>query len=660
MTAFNAESQSKYYNNHLQNGIVSFWKRYRFFCNFAPDKMTSLFQHNIPLMKRFLLLILLLSQIGYSFPQAGEAVSAIERNRSEYYFGHGYGSSYDEALGAAKANVAADISSFVSSRTEASISTETGVSMTQIINTFSKTTELRDVSVITVSEGPKWHVFCYLPRSVIRQMDKNRKNKAMDYIQEAEGFEKNMKIADALQFYYWGLVMLKTSFSDSILYREKSGEERRRWSLWLDEHIDEMLQNLRFSVAKVTEQDGWYQIELAVTYRGMPVQNCEYRYWTGQNKSELVRVRDGRGVAEFSQLPTKLQISIEYAFKHEARNIDYELDEIMENLPLPTYKSSNVEIVLPDELPYGASGIAANTANEEKMIRDLEACGMVVGVQQDSCEKRVQTLCECIRRKDMKQAEGMFTPEGFELFRKMMANGNVSLIGNTSCNFVRYGNTVLGRGLPVRFKFKDGRTFVENVEFRFNSDYKIESVAFMINDGAEADILRHSNWSAASRMRIIQFLEDYQTAYALKRLDYIEQIFSDDALIIVGTKLKPARVENQIKLSNGERFQLVQKSKETYLRDLARSFSKTDYINLQLKDNEVRRSGKNEMYGIQIKQLYTSNLYADKGYLFLVVDLRDESNPILHVRVWQEEKDPDFGLINLSDFMIPNSNSQGR
>lgn len=585
-------------------------------------------------------------------------MSAIERNRSEYYFGHGYGSSYDEALGAAKANVVADISSFVSSRTEASISTETGVSMTQIIKTFSNTTELRDVSVITVTESPRWHVFCYLPRSVVRQIDKNRQDKARDYIHEAEGFEKKMKIADALQFYYWGLVMLKTSFSDSIIYREAPGEERRRLSLWLDEHIDEMLQNTRFSVVKVTEQDGWHQIELAVTYRGVPVENCEYRYWTGKNKSELVRVRDGRGVAEFSQLPAKLQLSIEYAFKHEARNIDQELGDILENLPLPIYKSSNVEIVLPDKLPQNASDIAANTANEEKMIRDMEVCGTVGELQLDSCKNRIASLCECIRRKDLKRAEGMFTPEGLELFRKLMANGNVSLIGNSACTFVRYGNTVLGRGLPVRFKFKDGRTFVENVEFRFNPDYKIESVAFMINDGAEADILRHSKWSDASRMRIIQFLEDYQTAYALKRLDYIEKIFSDDALIIVGTKLKPARVENQIQLSAGDRYQLVRKSKESYLHDLERSFGRTEYINLQLKDNEIRRVGSGEeIYGIQIKQLYTSNLYADKGYLFLVVDLRDEANPILHVRVWQEDKDPDFGLVNLGDFVIPKSNN---
>lgn len=611
----------------------------------------------VPLTRRVLVLLFLFFQISYSFPQTAEEISAIERNRSEYYFGHGYGSSYAEALSMAKANVVADISSFVSSRTEASISTQTGVSMNQIINTFSNTTELKDVSVITVSESPQWHIFCYLPRSVVMQLDQKRRDKALDYVAEAEKFEKKLKMADALQFYYWGLVMLKTSFSDSIPFREEAGGEKRRLTLWLDEHIKEILHNLRFDVAKITELDGWYQVELAVTYRGLPVENCEYRYWTGRDKSELVRVRDGRGIAEFSQLPSRLQLDVEYVFQREASNIDRELDDILENLPCPSYKSSSVEVMLPDKVPYLADAIYKNNANEEKMISDMGVCGEVGEFQLDSCESLVKSLCECIQRKDLKRAESMFTPDGLELFRKMMANGNVSLIGNASCSFVRYGNTVLGRGLPVRFKFKDGRTFVENVEFRFNSNYKIESVAFMINNGAEADILRHSKWSDASRMRIIQFLEDYQTAYALKRLDYIEKVFSDDALIIVGTKLKPTRVENQIQLSNGNRFQMVQKSKETYLHDMERVFKITDYINLQLKDNEIRRVGTGEeIYGIQIRQLYTSNIYADNGYLFLVVDLRDEANPILHVRVWQEEKDPDFGFVNLGDFVIPKSN----
>jgi hypothetical protein len=41
-------------------------------------------------------------------------------------------------------------------------------------------------------------------------------------------------------------------------------------------------------------------------------------------------------------------------------------------------------------------------------------------------------------------------------------------------------------------------------------------------------------WSAEARQTIMEFLENYKTAYALKRIDYLRTIFDDDAVIIVG------------------------------------------------------------------------------------------------------------------------------
>ena len=38
----------------------------------------------------------------------------------------------------------------------------------------------------------------------------------------------------------------------------------------------------------------------------------------------------------------------------------------------------------------------------------------------------------------------------------------------------------------------------------------------------------------------MEFLENYKTAYALKRLDYINTIFDDDAVIIIGNLVRHA------------------------------------------------------------------------------------------------------------------------
>ena len=51
------------------------------------------------------------------------------------------------------------------------------------------------------------------------------------------------------------------------------------------------------------------------------------------------------------------------------------------------------------------------------------------------------------------------------------------------------------------------------------------------------------------------------------------------------------------------------------------------------------------MYGIQLSQEYYSSNYSDKGYLFLMVDLTDHTQPVIHVRTWQTEPDKEFGVI---------------
>jgi hypothetical protein len=60
--------------------------------------------------------------------------------------------------------------------------------------------------------------------------------------------------------------------------------------------------------------------------------------------------------------------------------------------------------------------------------------------------------------------------------------------------------------------------------------------------------------------------------------------------------------------------------------------------------------GDDKVYGIQIAQHYHSSNYADKGYLFLMLDLNDTLNPRIYVRSWQPEKNPDGSIIGLADF----------
>ena len=186
--------------------------------------------------------------------------------------------------------------------------------------------------------------------------------------------------------------------------------------------------------------------------------------------------------------------------------------------------------------------------------------------------------------------------------------------------------------------------------FTLNKEGKIDCLSFGLNKPAVDDIMNQTSWNDTVRNVLINFLESYKTAYALKRYDYINSIFSDDALIITGSVLKHT-ASNEGQAMSKQAVKYTRQTKSEYMKKLQHIFRSSEFINLRFADNQVRKSGVGgEIYGIQIKQDYFSSSYGDTGYLFLMVDLNNPKEPVIHVRTWQPEKDPDFGLIDLSHF----------
>ena len=154
----------------------------------------------------------------------------------------------------------------------------------------------------------------------------------------------------------------------------------------------------------------------------------------------------------------------------------------------------------------------------------------------------------------------------------------------------------------------------------------------------------------------MNFLENYKTAYGLKRLDYIRSIFDDDAVIIVGNIVRQAKmtINPETGVATTSNNTIIKKNrytKDQYLDNLKKCFGSQEYINIRFANNDVIKLAKGgELYAIQIAQDYYSTTYGDKGYLFLIVDINDPEKPIIKVRTWQPDKDPNFGLYGPGDF----------
>lgn len=140
---------------------------------------------------------------------------------------------------------------------------------------------------------------------------------------------------------------------------------------------------------------------------------------------------------------------------------------------------------------------------------------------------------------------------------------------------------------------------------------------------------------AENRRMILNYVEHLRTSYTTKDIDFLTQLFSEEALIIVGKVIRSTpRTDGKYLPQHQVEYNI--KSKRAYLERLKVLFKQNKEIQLQFSDFKIMRHPTQErLYGVTLRQKYSSDLYSDDGYLFLLWDFRDEAAPLIHVRTWQ-------------------------
>ena len=154
------------------------------------------------------------------------------------------------------------------------------------------------------------------------------------------------------------------------------------------------------------------------------------------------------------------------------------------------------------------------------------------------------------------------------------------------------------------------------------------------------------------RQLILEYVERFRNAYNLKDLNFLEEIFSDDALIITGKVVK--RVKPDVKISNTD-IVYKKQNKKQYLTNLAAVFKANKRINVLFDEIKVaRHPAKEDFYGVTLKQGWQSDNYSDVGYLFLLWDFTNPDAPQIHVRTWQPDEFIEAGgeVFTVDDFDI--------
>lgn len=565
-----------------------------------------------------------------------------------YLYGEGWGASDAEADKHALADLISKISVNVSSTftvTEDELQqngqTNSESYARSKVETYSQAT-LTNTGKIVIAHEPDAHIGRYILRSEIAKIFKSRENRIKEMIGLAKQGERLGKIDDALRYYYWAFCLLKTlQRPNETTYTDESGTHIL--INWIPNQMNAVFDNISIRPIK-TENN---VMGIAVEYKKRPVDSFDYTYFDGQNWSNIYSARDGRGVIELSPgaITDNIRIKCEYEYRNEA-HIDNEIENVFNIVKGQAFRKSYITV----------SGAAVNATQPEQnaavpAIETSETNSIASAIDETPYRLIMDNVLNAIASKNYNAAEQYFTPNGADMFRKLINYGKARILDSANLRFSEIDGKTVCRNAAMSFSFRNGmrKSFVEDVVFTFNSDKKIDYIAFGLGDRAQNDILNKGEWSLTARNAIMNFLENYKTAYALKRLDYIEQVFDDNAVIISGCVIrrpKGRELENSEQFISNQYVRYTRVNKDEYIDRLRRSFAGKEFINIRFSNNDVRKMSKGgELYCIQIKQDYYSSNYGDSGYLFLMVDLNRPDAPIIKVRTWQPQPDPDFGLI---------------
>ncbi len=595
-------------------------------------------------MKRLILALGVI--ITMALTVTAQGVDGIKRN-SSYFYGEGGGVTLQAAKEAALADLIQKISVTVHSdftSKERELNQDGNVTSDaeyqSIIRSYSTAT-LTNVKTIVLKPEPDASVFLYIAKSEIDRIFESRVAKAKEFVGNADEALKNGQIDDALRYYYWSYCLVKSLRYPNEAKIFVDGQERSLLA-WLPTRIDDVMGKVKVQSRRTA--DNTY--EITATYDGRPVRSMDYTYFDGVDNSPVYSILDGKGLVELrpGMAMDAVQLKLEYEFRGLSRN-DSEVEAVVGAMKPAVYRRAYHRVALD-----GAASPAESTSTDVNgsmqsplALTDMGTLGTAV----------MKPVMQALRSGSIEQCRKKFTAEGWEEFSKLMGYGKVTLMDDIHLDYFADGDCVVCRGLPVSCRFNRGRVFNEKLSFYIDSNSKqITHVAMGLGREAMNDVvLGHLDWSEKSRTRIVGFLEDYRTAYATKNLEYLDKVFDDNAVIVLGKRLQVAPQLNKEGYMNNHRVQFTQLTKREFLRNLRRQFQSKDYINLHFSQNRIYQLQKGvERYGIEIKQDYYSSNYGDTGYLTLIFDLTNPDQPVIHVRTWQEQPDPNFGVVSPADF----------
>jgi LPP20 lipoprotein len=590
----------------------------------------------------------------FMVPLHSVTVSELQTS-GEYLYGRGEADSYEKATDLALKNLISKISVNVEASFERNDQEDENGFKSRVernISTYSSTT-LYNVPDIMEQSRDKTVVWRYIKMDDLDKIFADRRKKILNYYELGKEAEAKKQLGDALRNYYWSLELLSTDPEEHCLVPE--GEDFTLKTL-LPSKINSLLNGMAFKLLKIynDEEKNRKICKYKVLYDGLKVVNLTLRYYRSDNGwSKYNSVNDG---LIYMELPLqydedKITIQIQYRYE-QAANFDKEVQKVLTGIEADYFNNNQRELMLiAEEEEITTEGLKLDVYD----IRKNESVT-------ELAEKDVmEEVIKGIRDNSKADIKHYFTKTGYSDFENILCYGKAEILEDEfqmtldeNCGEKQF------RNLPMRFSFPNSdKEFIERVNFKFAENGMIKGITFSLSDRAIRDIMAKDErmWKPEEKYQLINFMEYYKTAYCLEDIDYLDRIFAENALIIVGRVLEDDdfEIENITDTIAKEKVEYIRYEKDEYIDHLRQVFNANEYINLQFEDNDIKHYSNDPdsaLYAIQIKQNYYSQNYGDQGYLFLMMDLQDVTEPKIYIRTWQPEKFPDGSVFGVDDFKM--------
>ena len=235
---------------------------------------------------------------------------------------------------------------------------------------------------------------------------------------------------------------------------------------------------------------------------------------------------------------------------------------------------------------------------------------------------------ETKRQLDMLWKNDHFRTKNLEVVERLLTTRDGYQVRNIPL-FVYSAGTGEAQGYQEAVISFDKRGVIQSFYYTVNLELSSKEVITQMLDRSNeiADI--------KERLMILDYVEHFRTSYNQKDLSFLEQIFSDDALIITG---KVITVRKSELIPSGKKITYTVQSKRQYLDNLERAFKSNSYIKVTFDNIAiVKHPTINGIYGVTVHQSWKSARYSDEGYVFMVWDFRNPDTPQIHVRTWQPD-----------------------